>query len=191
METAIKEHGILSSRAKVVTNGCIEKFMKTLLVKYLSEWLFTIKTECLITVLKSLEAITREEHLKEHETGKRIKQHLGKKESSKKKGLFAEYVVKHLQEISKQLKYAEKNVFLLGEERRYAAGAVPRAESGKRIWETRRKNGTDIVKPVQKVCGCCGIKFKESLNLFTALRALKNVKELANGRVLYGVEGSI
>lgn len=187
----IKEHGILSSRVKAVTSGCIEKFTKTLLVKYLLEWLFTIKTECLITVLKILKLLREKNTSKNMIQGKGLN-NTGKKESSKKKGLFAAYVVKHLQEISRRLKYAEKNVFLLGEESedmQQEQCLEQRAESvfGKRGGRTVQM----LLNPLRKFADAVALSLKESLNLFTALRALKNVKELANGRVLYGVEREV
>lgn len=187
----IKEHGILSSRAKAATNGCIEKYMKTLLVKYLSEWLFTIKTECLITVLKVLSL------LREKNTSKNMKQgkeygDIGQKVSSKKKGLFAEYVVKHLQEISRRLKYAEKNVFLLGkesEDMQQEQFLEQRAESvfGKRGGRTVQI----LLNPFRKFADAVVLSSKENLNLFTAFSALKSVKELTDGRILYGVEREV
>ncbi len=187
----IKEHGILSSRAKAVTSGCIEKYMKTLLVKYLSEWLFTIKTECLITVLKILKLLREKNTSKNMKQGKGLN-NTGKKVNSKKKGLFAEYVVKHLQEISRRLECAEKNVSLLGEERegmQQEQCLEQRAESvfGKRGGRTVQI----LLNPFRKCVDAVMLSLKESLNLFTALRALKNVKELANGRVLYGVEREV
>jgi len=187
----IKEHGILSSRAKAETSGCTERYMKTLLGKYLVEWLFTIKTECLIIVLKALS------FLREKNTSKTTKQgkeygNTGKKVNSKQKGLCAEYAVKHLQEISKRLEYAEKSVFSLIDERE---GMQTEQFLEQRVESVFGKRGGRTVQillnPLRKLADAVALSLKENLNLFTALRALKNVKELANGRVLYGVEREV
>lgn len=187
----IKEHGILSSRAKAETSGCTERYMKTLLVKYLVEWLFTIKTECLIIFLKTLSLLREKNTLKSMKQGKEYR-NTGKKVSSKKKGLCAEYAVKHLQEISKRLKYAEKNVFSLVDERE---GMQPEQYLEQRVESVFGKRGGRTVQlalnPLRKLADAVALSLKENLNLFTALRVLKNVKELANGRVLYGVEREV
>ena len=87
---------------------------------------------------ENLEPITREEHLKEHETGKRIQRHW-KEGRFKEEGLVCRICGKTFTGNIKTAKVCGKECFLAHRrERRYAAGAVPRAESGKRIWETRR-----------------------------------------------------
>lgn len=171
---------------------CTVRYTKNTTVKYLKEWLFTIKTVSLITVLKALR------HLQEKNTSKSITQqpvsrNTGRKEASKQKGLFAEYAERHLQEISKRLKCAEKNVSMLGNESEGISFTEQyldqRAESvfGKRGGKTVQR----LVNPFRKLADAVALSLKEKLNLFTALRALKNVKELANGRILYGVEREV
>ena len=187
-----KIRSTLITKVEKEPDGCTEKYTKNISVRYLSEKLFTIKTELLIIVLR-ISKYLQEKNTSKHTTQGKELNDIGKKVSSKKKGLLATCAVKHLQEISKQQRYAEQNASMLGRENE----GIDFTEQYLKLKAESVFGKLDVrmvqllVNPFRKLVDAVMLSLKEKLSLFTALHALKPVKIFQNGRVLYGVEREV